>query len=230
MKSLKPTALPKLVPRRNLAARQQNDSMTSASPPSACIDSPAPRYSFAACSLAATAFGLVLYGIFSFIQSDARYPNMHKTDECHYLSHLDLAGAYQYQKDGSVRCLSPVRYLGVNNQHTLRYMALGRGNVIEEMRISLRLGRYGEASAVNELVRFGQSLSLPVLGHTMPAEVGQYLREGYVGHWDFPGVSLYIERHYYPALQDPPNLRTERVLKMLNWFSEKIASIKTVCQ
>ncbi|WP_417595375.1 hypothetical protein [Oceanospirillum sp.] len=204
MKSLKPTALPKLGPRRNLPPRQQSASLISTTLPPVCTDPPpASRYSFAAYSLAATAFGLILYGVFSFIQSDTRYPNMHKTDECHYLSHLDLAGAYQYQKDGSVRCLSPVRYLGVNNQHTLRYMALGRGSVIEEMRISLRLGRYGGAGAVNELVRFGQSLSLPVLGHTMPAEVGQYLREGYVGHWDFPQVSLYIERHYYPAPQDP---------------------------
>jgi len=152
--------------------------------------------------IAGSAFGLVLYGIFSMFQPDAIYQSAHMADECHYLSHLSLSGQYQHQKDGSVRCQSQVRYLGVNNQHSLRYMAIGSMGAIEEMRVSLRLGEYGQAGAVDELIRFGQSLSLPVLGHTMPAEVGQYLREGHVGHWDFSRASLYIERHHYPV-QNP---------------------------
>lgn len=163
--------------------------------PTSSTTSLAPYY------IACSAFGLMLYGIFTLFQGGMALDGLKTTmsDECHYLSHLGLSGQYQHQKDGSVRCQSQVRYLGVNNQHTLRYMALGSEGVIEEMRVSLRLGEYDQAGGVDELIRFGQSLSLPVLGHTMPAEVGQYLREGHVGHWDFSRASLYIERHHYPV-------------------------------
>ncbi|WP_086479651.1 hypothetical protein [Oceanospirillum sanctuarii] len=163
---------------------------------SASTSSLAPYY------IVCSAFGLMFYGIFTLFQGDVALDGFQTSalsDECHYLSHLGLSGQYQHQRDGSVRCQSQVRYLGVNNQHTLRYMAVGSEGVIEEMRVSLRLGGHGQANAVDELIRFGQSLSLPVIGHTMPAEVGQYLREGHVGHWDFSRASLYIERHHYPV-------------------------------
>lgn len=145
-----------------------------------------------------SALGVMLFGIATLLQGEVNAPHI-TPDECQYLSHLNLSGQYQQQKDGSVRCQSQVRYLGRQNQHSLRYMASGSQGVVEEMRVSLRLGVDAHEAAIDELIRFGQSLSLPVLGHTMPAEVGQYLRQGHVGHWDFSRASLYIERHQYPV-------------------------------
>lgn len=176
---------------------QRTPSTTTAVSADEASSSPSLTPYYFACS----AVGLMLYGIFTFFQGASGLNGLQTSmsDECHYLSHLGLAGQYQQQKDGSVSCQSQVRYLGANNQHMLRYMARGHEGTIEEMRVSLRLGQYGQAGAVDELIRFGQSLSLPVLGHTMPAEVGQYLRDGHVGHWDFSRASLYIERHHYPV-------------------------------
>lgn len=148
------------------------------------------------------ALAAVISGFFYLSHPHATPQISDMPDECHFLSHLALPGQYQQQKDGSLLCQSPVRYLGINNQHSLRYMARGQAPAIEEMRISLRLGEYGKAAAIDELIRYGQSLALPVLGHTMPAEVGQYLRGGHVGHWDFPQASLYIERQRYPVQKE----------------------------
>lgn len=119
--------------------------------------------------------------------------------ECLYLSHLSLSGQFQQQKDGSMRCQSLVRYFGRSNQHSIRYMAFGQQGEMQEMRLSLRLGEKDQPQAIDQLLRFGQSLALPVLGHTIPSEVGQYLRDGHVGHWDFSQASLYIERHRFPV-------------------------------
>lgn len=151
--------------------------------------------------IACSALGLVLVGIFSFFQFGQQKSGLQVqlSDECQYLSHLNLAGQYQGQDRNAIRCLSQVRYLGGRHQHTLRYSASGTEGVIAEMRISLRLGEKERLEALDELIRFGQSLSLPVLGHTMPPEVGQYLRQGEVGQWDFSRASIYIERHRYPA-------------------------------
>lgn len=176
----------------SVASAGNSSSVTSADNSSSSPASLMPYY------VAFSAVGLVLYGIFTLFQGPTGLQTS-MSDECHYLSHLGLAGQYQQQKDGSARCQSQVRYLGANNQHTLRYMAKGSEGTIEEMRVSLRLGEYGQAGAIDELIRFGQSLSLPVLGHTMPPDVGQYLRDGHVGHWDFSRASLYIERHHYPV-------------------------------
>lgn len=123
--------------------------------------------------------------------------------ECRYLEHLSLSGQYQQHKDGSLICQSRALYMGSRNQHTLYFRATGQKGQVDEMRLSLRLGEGEQRMALGRLLRFGNSLVLPVLGHTMPAEVGQYLKNGHVGHWDFNQASLYIERHRFPAAGRP---------------------------
>lgn len=122
--------------------------------------------------------------------------------ECHFLSQYSLSAHYVHQNNGSVRCQSLVRYFGTQNQHSLRYQVLDRQIQGLEMRLSLRIGRGERLMGINRLIRFGQSLALPLLGHTLPAEVGQYLKAGHVGHWDFHRASLYIERHRFPQRID----------------------------
>ncbi|WP_028299469.1 hypothetical protein [Oceanospirillum beijerinckii] len=115
--------------------------------------------------------------------------------ECRYLSHLYL-GAEQYQpvSSGRMACMSGVRYFGVQRQHAIRYSAFGSANQVDEMRLSLLQGHNDPQQAINELIRFGNSLSLPITGRALPVSIGLQLREGETGSWDLEHFTLYIER------------------------------------
>lgn len=116
-------------------------------------------------------------------------------DECRYLSHLYL-GAQQYQSlvTGGMACMSSVRYFGSQQQHAIRYSALGSAMGVNEMRLSLYQGEVGQEQALSELIRFGNSLALPLTGRALPVEVGLRLREGGAGRWDLKHFMLHIER------------------------------------
>ncbi len=115
--------------------------------------------------------------------------------ECRYLSHLYL-GAEQYQPvlSGRMACMSTVRYFGVQRQHAIRYSAFGSANQVDEMHLSLLQGQSDQEQAINELIRFGNSLALPITGRALPVSVGLQLREGETGSWDLEHFTLYIER------------------------------------
>lgn len=148
--------------------------------------------------LAILSLPALLYGAF-WLLPGAQNSAHSVPQECHYLSHVTLNAKYRLHRDGSSHCQSLVRHFGANSQHSIRYRATGRQGAIEEMRLSLRIGQEQRERGISQLLRYGQSLALPVLGHTMPAEVGQYLRQGRQGFWQYPDASLAIEHHHYPA-------------------------------
>lgn len=125
-------------------------------------------------------------------------------DECRFLKHLHLgASSYQAIMPGRLACMSPVRYFGSQKQHAIRYTASGSVVGIDEMRLSLRLGAFEQQQAINELARFGNSLSLPLTGRALPFSVIQALREGSTGYWDLDEVRLDLERQMLsPSLHE----------------------------
>lgn len=113
--------------------------------------------------------------------------------ECRYLSHLYLdAELYQPVLTDRMACMSSVRYFGYQKQHAIRYTALGTAQEVNEMRLSLRAGSSEKDKAISELIRFGNSLSLPTTGHAMPLSVGRHLREGKLGHWQLDDFVLLL--------------------------------------
>lgn len=158
------------------------------------VYSPSARKTLMTASITVSALGMIAYGLVVLLQHNPLNRVVTPPDECQFLGHLGLPGSYQRQADGSILCHSRVRHLGAREQHSLRYLARGSIAGIDEMRISLRMGEKGQAEALDELLRFGQSLSLPVIGHTLPVDVGLYLKSGRGGHWDFPKASLVITR------------------------------------
>ncbi|OPX56178.1 hypothetical protein SAMN02745127_00733 [Oceanospirillum multiglobuliferum] len=114
--------------------------------------------------------------------------------ECQYLKHFFLdAEPYQLLATGRMACVSSIRYFGHNKRHGIRYAAFGTLEQIEEMRLSLRMSQY-DLQAIKELIRFGNSLALPVMGHTLPVEVGQVLQSNENSQWQYGVYQVRIER------------------------------------
>lgn len=116
--------------------------------------------------------------------------------ECQYLKHFFLdAEPYHAQATGRMACISSIRYFGQNKRHGIRYAAFGSASQIEEMRLSLRMSQYDQ-QAIKELIRFGNSLSLPIMGHTLPVEVGQVLQSNENSQWQYGAYQVRIERQH----------------------------------
>lgn len=144
-------------------------------------------------------FLVVLWLLYSSWLLKPQVPDMAATaknvpQECRYLKHYFLdAELYQSLETGRMACISSIRYFGYNKRHGIRYSAFGHSTAIEEMRLSLRMSQY-DLQAIKELIRFGNSLALPVMGHTLPVEVGQVLQSNENSQWQYGDYQVKIER------------------------------------